>query len=89
VKGGRRTRGWRTVGQDPAKVGPLLREAGFRGSEADPVDVRASYDADGRPRRIHARYADGWSCVMHLAADRSYSLSQTYRTRAIVRGAGV
>ncbi len=74
-------RGWRTIDAEPAKIGPMLRQAGFIGSERDPTSVRGSYDADGRPRRVHARYADGWTCTMHLAADGSYTLSQSLRMR--------
>lgn len=77
----RRKRGWRVIQPDPAKIGPLLRDAGFVGSDADPIRVSASFDQDERPRRIHAYYDSGWSCVMHLSADGSYSLSQSIRMR--------
>lgn len=79
-------RRWRTTQPDPAIIGPLLRDAGFRGSDADPTSCRASFDADGRPRRLHARYAEGWTCTMHLSADGSYSLSQSIRTRVYGMG---
>lgn len=75
----RRRSGWRMTSPDPAKIGPILREAGFIGSEADPIAVRASFDDAGRPRRIHAQYADGWTCVMHMSLDGSHSLSQCLR----------
>ncbi|HEX8485712.1 hypothetical protein [Sphingomonas sp.] len=74
-------RGWRSTQPDPALIGPMLRQAGFIGSDSDPTSVRASFDADGRPRRIHARYAEGWTCAMHLSIDGSYSLSQSIRMR--------
>jgi hypothetical protein len=77
----RRKSGWRQTQPDPATVGPLLRKAGFIGSESDPISVRASFDDEGRPRRVHARYAEGWTCCMHLALDGSYSLSQSVRMR--------
>jgi hypothetical protein len=82
-----RRRGWRTTSPDPAGIGPMLRHAGFVGPDSDPTSVRVSFDADGRPRRVHARYADGWTCTMHLCADGSYSLSQSLRVR--VSGAKV
>jgi hypothetical protein len=78
----RRKPAWRTITPDPAKVGPLLREAGFLGSEGDPVECRASFDGSDRPRRIHARYADGWRCTMTFRADGSYSLSQAITLRS-------
>lgn len=77
----RRKRGWRTTAPDPVTIGPLLRQAGFVGSDADPVSVSASFDADDRPRRVHARYADGWTCTMHLARDGAFSLTQSIRMR--------
>ncbi len=83
----RRRSGWRTTQPDPAAIGPMLRDAGFVGSAADPVTVRASFDAQGRPRRIHARYPDGWTCVLHLSLDRSYSISQCLRLRVANRKA--
>lgn len=73
--------GWRTTSPDPATIAPTLREFGFVGSKADPVEVRASFDDHGRPRRIHARYADGWTCTVHLSLDKTYSLSQCHRMR--------
>ncbi len=76
-----RRSGCRTTRPDPAKVGPLLRQAGFRGSDDDPVRVRATYDDQGRPRRVHAHFADGWSCVLYLASDGAYTLRQSLRIR--------
>jgi hypothetical protein len=77
----RRKSGWRQTQPDPAVIGPRLREFGFIGSETNPISVRASFDAEGRPRRVHARYADGWTCTLHLSTDRSYSISQSLRMR--------
>lgn len=79
----RRRSGWRATQPDPADVAPLLREAGFIGSKADPISCQASFDVAGRPRRVHARYADGWSCTLHLAADGSHTLSQCLRIRIV------
>lgn len=62
---------------DPARVGPLLRDAGFVGSEVDPTKCHALFDAAGQPRRITAHYPDGWRCRMILRRDGPYSLSQS------------
>lgn len=62
-------------------MGQLLRDCGFLGVDADPMRVRASFDADGRPRRVHAHYAGGWSCVLTLYVDGTYALSQSLRIR--------
>ncbi|QPT09863.1 hypothetical protein [Sphingomonas paucimobilis] len=75
---------WRTIRPDPAQIGPILRELGFVGAAADPCRVSASHDDTGRWRRIHAHYPDGWSCVVNLRADGSYSMSQSLRMQ--VRG---
>lgn len=68
-----------TTSPDVAKIGPLLREAGFVGSEADPVACIATFDDGGNPRCVSARYEDGWSCRMRLRRDGSYSLTQSFR----------
>lgn len=78
-------RGWRTTHPDPAVIGPLLRDYGFIGCETDPVRLSASWDDAGRPRRIHAHYAGGWSCTMNMAADGTYTLSQALRVRITSR----
>lgn len=70
----RQSRSIRTV-EDPAKIGPLLRQAGFVGVESDPVTCSARFDHTGRPVSVRATYADGWSCTMRLHKDGSYSLS--------------
>lgn len=62
---------------DPAKVGPLLREAGFVGADGDPVSCVATFDAAGNPLRVSARYENGWRCEMRLRKDRTYSLTQS------------
>lgn len=77
----RRKSGWRQTSPDPSVIGPRLREFGFIGSNADPISVRASFDIEGRPRRVHARYPDGWTCTLNLSTDRSYTISQSLRTR--------
>lgn len=77
--------GWRHTTPDPATIGPMLRKAGFVASDVDPVRVSASFDHDGRPRRIHARYPDGWTCLLNLSLDGSYTLSQSLRMRIVGR----
>lgn len=62
---------------DPAKIGPLLREAGFAGSERDPISCVATFDPAGNPLRVSARYEDGWRCEMRLRKNRTYSLTQS------------
>lgn len=71
-----------TTRPDPATIGPLLREAGFVGSTADPVECRASFDQDGTPRRVFARYPDGWTCTMVLSRG-AYSLTQSISMRVV------
>lgn len=61
---------------DPAKIGPLLREAGFVGCDSDPISCVATFDAAGNPLSVSARYEGGWTCKMRLRKNRSYSLSQ-------------
>lgn len=78
---GRRDAGSLHTSPDPAQIGPLLREAGFLGSEDDPVSCRATFDASGKPKRVSARYADGWSCAMRLHRDGSFSLVQSFSIR--------
>ncbi len=58
---------------DPAKFGPLLREAGFIGTKEDPIECRAWFDPDGTPRRVFARYPGGWTCTVTLRADGTVS----------------
>ncbi|QPT09702.1 hypothetical protein [Sphingomonas paucimobilis] len=78
---------WRTIRPDPAQIGPILRELGFVGPEGDPCRVTASHDDTGRWRRIHAHYPDGWTCVVNLRADGSYSMSQSLRLQVAGRPA--
>lgn len=74
-------RGRRTVKADLGKIGALLRDAGFVGTEIDPAGVTATRDAGGDVRRVHARYPGGWSCTLLRSRDGSYSLSQCWRIR--------
>jgi len=74
-------RGWRRSEADPAKVGPILRMAGTIPSDGDPVDAWAHFDRQGRPRRIHARYADGWRATLSFRLDGTCSLSLALKLR--------
>lgn len=78
---------WRVTSEDPATIGPLLRKCGFLAVDTDPLEVRAHFDATGRPRRVHATYQGGWRATLVLRADGTYSLSQTITlvSRAIAR----
>ena len=76
-------KGWRTIDTDPALAAELLREAGFIGTDAAPVNVRASFDAGKRLRRVHARFPGGWTAVLHLSRDGSSTLSQSLRVRVV------
>jgi hypothetical protein len=60
-------------------MGPLLRQCGFIGDDADPLEVKAHFDRAGRPRRIHATYPNGWRATLNLRADKTYSLSQAIK----------
>jgi hypothetical protein len=71
---------------DPAVIGPLLREAGFVGSEADPVECSASFDGSNNPILIVARYADGWVCKMSFGkggVSLTQSITMTTRKRVV------
>jgi hypothetical protein len=65
----------------------MLREFGFIGCDTDPVRLTASWDGAGRPRRIHAHYAGGWTCTVNMGADGTYTLSQALRFRITSRKA--
>ncbi len=71
--------GWRQTNPEPAKIGPLLRECGFLGDDADPLEVTAHFDRQNRPRRIHATYPNGWKATLNLRVDGSFALSQSVR----------
>lgn len=71
--------GWRRREVDLAKAGALMRAAGFVASSADPVAAHAHYDGQGRIRRAHATYEDGWRATLQLRLDGTSSLSMAIK----------
>lgn len=60
-------------------IAEQLRECGSLGGEGDPVAAHAHFDRQGRLRRIHATYENGWRATLVLRIDGSYSLSQAIK----------
>ncbi len=71
----------RTIAADPAKIGPLLREAGFGVVESDPETCVATFDPENNLLRISARYEGGWRCELRLRKNRTYSLTKSLTVR--------
>lgn len=74
--------GWRRVdvtGDNMPMVAEKLRDAGSVGGEGEPTAAHAHFDRQGRLRRIHATYANGWRATLTLRVDGSYSLSQALK----------
>ena len=71
--------GWRRREIGLAEAGKLMRAAGFAISSADPVSAHAHYDGQGRVRRAHATYEDGWRTTLQLRLDGTSSLSMAIR----------
>lgn len=76
-----------TTSPAPAVIGALLRDAGFLGCQADPITCRATFDAEGKPRRVKARYPGGWNCRLTLHRDGTYSLTQSLTVTLRGKGA--
>ncbi|EQB31974.1 hypothetical protein [Sphingobium ummariense] len=75
-------RSWRRVDVTPDNmemVGAKLRECGTMGGEGEPVQAHAHFDRQGRLRRIHAAYENGWRVTINIRLDGSYSLSQAIK----------
>lgn len=75
-------RGWRRVdyaAEMIALVGEQLRECGSLGGDGDPVAAHGFYDNQGRLRRLHATYANGWRATLVVRTDGSWSLSQAIK----------
>jgi len=75
-------RGWRRVdvtADNMAMVGEKLRECGSMGGDGDPVAAHAFYDNQGRLRRLHATYGNGWRATLVIRTDGSFSLSQAIK----------
>lgn len=79
-----RSKGWRRVEGDPVVMGPLLREFGSLSDETEPLECWSHFDRQSRPRRIHARYADGWrvTLVLHVAGGGSLSQALTLKFKS-------
>lgn len=63
---------------DLAKAGALLREAGFVGSEADPVSATGLY-RDGRIWRVDAAWDGGWRATCYIRKDGTVTLTSRKR----------
>lgn len=74
--------GWRRRDIELAKAGSLMREAGFVGCDSDPIVAYAHYDRQGRPRRAHAQYENGWRATLCIRINGDCSLSQAIRLLA-------
>lgn len=61
----------------------MLREMGAP-NDADPVEIKAKWDRQGRVRGVTARWADGWRMTVNLHLSGSYSVS--YALRMTTRG---
>lgn len=72
----RKPSGLRKLSLVPENALPLLLEAGFRAAEGAPETAHGFMDRDGRPRRIVARWANGWRADLRFHVDGSYSLTQ-------------
>lgn len=67
----------------PANAMALLSQAGVRASAGEPHSVVGYYDPTGEPRRVVARYADGWRADLRFHVDGTYSLTQSLRMRSV------
>lgn len=81
--------GWRKVdvtAELMPHVAEQLRNAGSLGGEGIPVAAHAHFDRQGRLRRIHATYENGWRATLVLRLDGSYSLSQAIKLVTQAKG---
>lgn len=77
----RKKRGLRKVQLVPARAIPLLKEAGVVLPDGEPEIVYGYLDHQGGPRRIIARYPDGWRADLRIRVDGSFSLTQSLKIR--------
>ena len=77
----RKRRGLRKVQLVPARAIPLLREAGVVLPDGEPEIVYGYLDQSGAPRRVIARYPDGWRADLRIRIDGSFSLTQSLKIR--------
>lgn len=81
MTGHSKKRGWVRITPLPAEAAALFRDAGFAGYPADPERCHGFRDRQGRPRRLHAVYPNGWRATLVFHLDGSASLSQTWKVR--------
>lgn len=82
--------GWRRVdvtADNMPMVAEKLRDAGSVGGDGAPTAAHAHFDRQGRLRRIHATYANGWRATLTLRTDGSYSLSQALKLVSLPKAA--
>lgn len=63
----------------PANAMPLLREAGVISQEHDADTVMAWLSPSGEPRRIIARFPDGWRADIRIHIDGSFTMTQSLK----------
>ncbi|WP_303763545.1 hypothetical protein [Sphingobium yanoikuyae] len=86
----RGNRAWRRVempDENLPAVLKLLREAGPVFGKGDPVQAHSYFDAENRPRRLHATFADGWRATLVLHLNGTGSLSQALKLQGAIKGA--
>jgi hypothetical protein len=65
----------------PANAMPLLLEAGVISRDQDAETVMAWLTASGQPRRIIARFPDGWRADIRIRVDGSFTMTQSLKLR--------
>jgi len=70
----------------PANAMPLLREAGVISQDRDADTVMAWLSPSGEPRRIVARFPDGWRADIRIRVDGSFSMTQSLKLKAEIHG---
>lgn len=65
----------------PANAMPLLLEAGVISRDKDADTVMAWLTASGEPRRIIARFPDGWRADLRIHVDGSFSMTQSFKLK--------
>lgn len=81
MTGRAKKRGWVRITLSPSEAAPLFRDKGFVGCPDAPERCHGSMDRQGRPRRMHAVYPNGWRATLVFHLDGSVSLSQTWKAR--------
>lgn len=92
--GSPRTRGnagWRKVAVTAERMPAIaqqLRDTGCVAGNGDPIEAHIHYDRQGRARRVHARYENGWRATLVLRLDGTISLSQAIKLITGPKGEG-